>query len=185
MKDNDYVFVDRWRVQADVREIADILEDASGIVRWWPSVYLRYWEIAPGGEKGIGKTVRFRAKGFLPYTLTIDFRTVASRYPNGFTMEASGDLEGRGEWAFQQDREFVDITYDWRVKANKGIVSALSFALKPIFAANHRWTMKRGEESLKLELVRRHVHSQRERDSVPAPPGPVFPHHLKFFRNFR
>ena len=28
--------------------------------------------------------------------------------------------------------------------------------LKPIFGANHRWAMARGEESLKVELARRH-----------------------------
>jgi hypothetical protein len=97
-------------------------------------------------------------------------------------MEATGDLEGVGVWTFRQDGKFVDVTYDWRVKANKGIVSALSFIFKPIFAANHRWTMARGEESLKLELLRRHANSAQIMSRIPAPRGPVFPHNLKLFR---
>ncbi len=33
--DNDYHFVDRWRVEADVEEVADIIEDALSLPRWW------------------------------------------------------------------------------------------------------------------------------------------------------
>jgi hypothetical protein len=182
MAENEYVFIDCWRVEGDVQEIADILDHTGGLVRWWRSVYLDCQELEPRGERGIGKLVQFKAKGFLPYTLKINFRTVESNYPYGFKMEATGDLEGVGIWTFQQDGKFVDITYDWRVKANKGIVSALSFLLKPIFAANHRWTMARGEESLKLELLRRHATSPQTLLQIPAPRGPVFPHNLKLFR---
>ena len=44
--------------------------------------------------------------------------------------------------------------------------------MKPIFSANHRWAMKKGEESLKLELARRHAATAEERALVPpaAPP---------------
>jgi hypothetical protein len=183
MADNDYVFIDRWRVEGDVREVADLIEDAQGLVRWWPSVYLNCIELAPGsGDHGVGKVVRFRAKGFLPYTLTIDFRTVESNYPSGFTLDATGDLQGTGVWSFAQNGKFVDVTYEWRVRANKPVVRALSFVLKPIFTANHRWTMARGEESLKLELARRHADTAEERARIPEPRGPLFPHNLKFLR---
>jgi hypothetical protein len=46
--------------------------------------------------------------------------------------------------------------------------------LRPIFAANHRWAMARGEESLRLELARRHAKSDEERARIPVPPQPVF-----------
>jgi len=38
MADNEYHFVDRWRVEGDVKEYADILEDALSLPRWWGSV---------------------------------------------------------------------------------------------------------------------------------------------------
>jgi hypothetical protein len=41
------------------------------------------------------------------------------------------------------------------VRADKPILRYGSFILKPIFAANHRWAMARGEESLARELLRR------------------------------
>jgi hypothetical protein len=170
MPTNDYHFVDRWRVEGDLKEVADILEDALSLPRWWGSVYFGVEEIEPGGEHGIGKLVRLRAGGWLPYTLRIDFRTIASNYPHGFSMDASGDLEGRGIWTFAPHEEFVDVTYDWTIRANKPIVQKLSFLVKPIFRSNHNWTMKRGEESLKLELLRRRAKSGAESAAIAPPP---------------
>ena len=172
MSSNDYHFIDRWRVEGNVKEVADIIEDAVSLSAWWPSVYFEVKEIEPGGEGGVGKLVRLRAGGWLPYTLCISFRTTESCYPNGFTMNATGDLEGKGIWAFQQDGPFVNVTYDWTIRANKPIVDKLSFLLKPIFRSNHNWTMKRGEESLKLELLRRRALTKEEAAAVPSPPRP-------------
>src|SRR3984893_14564305 len=101
---NDYHFVDRWRVEANVKEVADIIEDALSLSSWWPSVYFEVKELEPGtGEHGVGKLISLRAGGWLPYTLRINFRTVESHYPHGFSMDATGDLEGKGIWTFAQD----------------------------------------------------------------------------------
>ena len=170
MADNAYHFVDRWRVEGDVKEVADILEDAGSLPRWWGSVYFAVKEIEAGEAHGIGKFISLHAGGWLPYTLRINFRTVASNYPHGFTMDATGDLEGKGIWTFEQDGDFVNVTYDWTIKANKPIIEKLSFLLKPIFRSNHNWTMNRGAESLKLELLRRRAKSSKEAAAIPTPP---------------
>lgn len=169
----DYHFVDRWRVEADCKEVADIIEDALGLPRWWGSVYFEVKELEPGeGNHGTGKLIHVRAGGWLPYTLKINFRTVESRYPSGFTMDATGDLEGKGIWTFEPDGPFVNVTYDWTIRANKPVIEKFSFFLKPIFRSNHNWTMRRGEESLKLELLRRRAKSPEERARIPPPPRP-------------
>ena len=175
MPTNDYHFIDKWRVEGEVKEVADIIEDALSLPRWWPSVYFEVEVIEPGGEGGIGKLIDLRAGGWLPYTLRIRFRTVESHYPYGFKMEADGDLEGTGIWIFEQDGDHVNVTYDWTISANKAIIRSLSFLLKPIFRSNHNWTMKRGEESLKLELLRRRARTPEEAARIPVAPGPSFP----------
>ena len=168
---NDYHFIDRWHVEGDIKEVADILEDALSLPRWWGSVYFDVKEIEPGeGNHGVGKLISLRAGGWLPYTLRISFRTVESNYPYGFSMDATGDLEGKGIWTFEQDGPFVNVTYDWTIRANKRIIEMFSFLLKPIFRSNHNWTMKRGEESLKLELLRRRAQVQQEPGSIAVPP---------------
>jgi hypothetical protein len=170
---NDYRFLSRWRVEGTCGEVADVLGDATSLTRWWPSVYLDVQELRPPDANGVGRRVRLHTKGWLPYTLRWEFEVVESRYPYGFTLVASGDFDGRGVWTFTQDGRFVDITYDWRIKAEKPLLRNLSFLLRPVFEANHRWAMARGEESLTLELARRRAASDAARAHVPAPPGPV------------
>jgi hypothetical protein len=173
MAANEYQFVTNWRVAGSCGEVADVLGDPVGLTRWWPSVYLSVEETQPPDPRGVGRRVRLHTKGWLPYTLKWEFEVVESRYPHGFTIVANGDFEGRGVWTFTQAGGFVDIVYDWRIRAEKPLLRTLSFVLKPIFAANHRWAMARGEESLALELARRRATSDAARAQVPAPPGPI------------
>ncbi|HVG21171.1 MAG TPA: SRPBCC family protein [Blastocatellia bacterium] len=176
MPSNDYHFVTRWRVEGTVSEVADILKDAASLPRWWPSVYLDVQVLEQGDENGIGKIVSLYTKGWLPYTLRWQFRVTELHYPHGFSLEALGDFTGRGVWAIEQDGAHVNVTYDWKVSADKPLLSALSFLLKPIFSANHKWAMARGEESLRLEIARCHAHTPEEAARIPLPPGPTFPH---------
>jgi hypothetical protein len=173
MASNDYHFITHWRVQSAVEEVSDIIGNGPDLVRWWPSVYLQVKELEPGDEQGIGKVIDLYTKGWLPYTLRWQFRVVESRYPYGFRLEAWGDFEGRGIWTFEQDGVWVNITYDWQIRADKALLKYLSFIMKPIFSANHEWAMRKGEESLKLELMRRHAPTVAERAKIPAPPKAV------------
>ena len=52
-------------------------------------------------------------------TLLWEFEVVESRYPYGFALAATGDFDGRGVWTFEQDGRVVNITYDWRLLAEK------------------------------------------------------------------
>ncbi len=155
MSANEYHFITHWRVEGTVEEVSDVLGEATGLTRWWPSVYLAVKEIEHGGENGVGRVVELHTKGWLPYTLHWFFRVTESHRPYGFSLNAWGDFEGSGIWTFVQDGRFAAITYDWRIRAEKPLLRYLSFLLKPIFSANHRWAMARGEESLRLELARR------------------------------
>jgi len=172
MPTNDYHFITRWRIHGAIDEIGHILADASGLTRWWPSVYLDVRELAPGDARGLGKVLDLYTKGWLPYTLRWQCR-ISEIGPDGFTLQAEGDFVGRGIWTFAQEGEWALITYDWKIQADKPLLRYLSFLMKPIFAANHHWAMAQGERSLKLELARRHATSPAELARIPAPPGPT------------
>lgn len=173
MASNEYHFITNWRVNGTCGEVADILGDALALPRWWPSVYLEVEELTPPRQDGIGRRVRLHTKGWLPYTLVWEFEVVESRYPYGFTIAASGDFDGRGVWTLAQDGDAVDIQYDWRLRAEKPLLRNLTFLLRPVFEANHRWAMAQGEASLKLELERRRATSATALAAIPPPPGPV------------
>lgn len=169
MASNEYHFITHWRVKAALQEVVDIIGDATSLARWWPSVYLDVRELEKGDARGVGKRVSLYTKGWLPYTLRWQFNVVESNPPHGFTITAEGDFVGRGIWTFAQDGEFVDITYDWRIEAQKPLLKRLSFLFKPIFAMNHRWAMEQGEASLLLELERRRLSPKHE--VIPPPPA--------------
>ena len=169
MPTNEYHFITHWRLRATLEEVARILADGADLARWWPSVYLDVQELAPGDSTGVGKEISLYTKGWLPYTLRWTFHITDVR-ADGFTIEAHGDFIGRGIWTFTQDGPDALITYDWKISAEKPLLRSLSWLMKPIFAANHRWAMARGEESLKLELLRRRARTEAERARIPPPP---------------
>jgi hypothetical protein len=173
LTNNDYHFITHWRVESTVDEVSKILGDPLALMRWWPSVYLDVKVVEPGEESGLGRVVSLYTKGWLPYTLRWDFRVTEVR-KDGFTLAAWGDFDGRGIWTFKQDGPWVNITYDWKIKAEKRLLRYFSFIMKPIFSANHHWAMAKGEESLKLELARLHAASGDELARLPAPPQPTF-----------
>ncbi|MCU1604244.1 MAG: hypothetical protein JWP46_709 [Modestobacter sp.] len=171
----DYRFRTVWRVPGTVAEVRAVLGDSASLPRWWPSVYLDVLPRADGDPDGVGRTVEVFTKGRLPYTLRWTLCITETMTDAGFALAASGDLDGIGRWTFGQDGPEVVITYDWRVSATKPLLHRLSWLLRPVFAANHRWAMDRGKESLALELRRRRAAGPAERAAVPPPPAAAFP----------
>ena len=172
MASNDYHFITTWRVKSTIEEVSEIISDPRGLTRWWPSVYQDVRVLEEGDERGLGRVVNLYTKGWLPYTLRWNFRVTEVK-PDGFSLVAWGDFDGAGIWTFEQDGTWVTITYDWKIKAEKPLLRYFSFVMKPIFSANHRWAMAKGEQSLKLELARRNTANQEELALIPAPPQPT------------
>ncbi len=174
MSSSQYRLVTHWRVPGTPEEVYRIIDEPTALVRWWPAVWLRVEVLEPGDAQGIGKVVRYLSKGWLPYLLQWTSRTVEKEFPSRIVLHASGEFEGEGRWFFRADGPSVDIEYVWTIQANKPLLRYLSFLLRPIFAANHRWAMASGEESLRLELARRQAQTTAELARIPAPPPPVF-----------
>ena len=172
---NDYWFLTVWRVAGTVQEVMAVLGDAESLPRWWPSVYLSVVPVKDAAPDGTGRVVDLHTKGWLPYTLRWALTITEPMTETGFALTAAGDLNGTGRWTFTTDGPEIVISYDWRVSASKPLLRRLSWLLKPVFSANHRWAMARGEESLRLELRRRRALGQgRGQGSVPPPPPPTF-----------
>jgi hypothetical protein len=171
----EYHFITNWRIAGTAPEVAEVLGDPLGLTRWWPSVYLAVREIEPGNpETHVGRVIDLYTKGWLPYTLRWRFKVTEARGAGGFSLVAEGDFVGTGVWTLEQEGDIVNVRYDWRIRADKPLLRYGSLVFRPIFKANHRWAMARGEESLKLELRRRRATTEAERRAVPAPPGATF-----------
>src|ERR1700724_3634961 len=170
---NDYHFITRWRVKGTAAEVAGVLRDAEELPRWWPSVYLDVRVIEEGDARGVGRVVDLWTKGWLPYTLRWRFTTTRNDGAAGLALRADGDFVGEGVWTFTQHGAFVEAEYDWRIAAEKPLLKRLTWLLRPAFSANHRCAMRKGEESMRLEVERRRLPPD-EATQVPAPPGPTF-----------
>jgi Polyketide cyclase / dehydrase and lipid transport len=156
MLDRDlYRFVTNWRVHAPCEEVSDVLEDTDRISVWWPSVYHECTILERGGEHALGRRVAVTTKGFLPYLIRWRFTVVAQNYPHGSQIVADGDLEGEGRWTLRQDGDDTAVNYEWNVRANHPFIRRFSWLLRPLFAANHNWTMQQGLRGLRQELAGR------------------------------
>jgi hypothetical protein len=172
MASNDYHFTTHWRVRGDIEEVYSILADGATLARWWPAAYREAHPVDLGDGQAGRNAVYMVTRGWLPYTLGFRCRLLESRAPTYLRVEAQGELDGEGVWRLAQDGPWVDVIYEWTVKATKPLLRYLSFLLRPLFAVNHDWVMMKGEESLKVELARRHARTPAEQARIPAPPGP-------------
>ena len=170
-----YHFISNWKVKGTSEEVFDLFNKPMELVYWWPAVYLEIEkEEKPGHD-----TYHMNTKGWLPYAIKWKLEEDRKERPSVLAIKALGDLEGTGVWTITQNGEWVDITYDWRIKANKAIFRYLSFILRPLFSFNHKWAMRKGEKSLKLELHR--LRCGMSREEAPKPPLATWPHR-RFYR---
>ena len=51
--------------------------------------------------------------------------------PHRWTIEATGDLEGRGVWRLEQRGDLAAVDYDWRVRVEKPGLKLLAPVLRP------------------------------------------------------
>ncbi len=155
MAAHDYIFVTHWRMPGTCAQVYEVLEQAADLPRWWGMVYLRVREVDAGGDDGVGRTFDLHTRGWLPYELRWQLVVTGTSRPTRISFSARGDFNGTGAWLFRQDGDDVDIRFDWAVRADKPLLRRLSWLMKPVFAANHRWAMARGEEGLRAELASR------------------------------
>jgi uncharacterized protein YndB with AHSA1/START domain len=150
-----YEIVSRWRVPGPIERAYQLLSDVKALPRWWPQAYHRVREIARGDNDGRGRILEITTKGALPYELTWRLEILEAEPPHLIRLGASGELVGFGEWQLVEAGDGVALAYAWRVRAEHAVLRRLEFVLKPIFALNHNWVMRKGEEGMKREIARR------------------------------
>jgi len=149
-----YELVSQWRVPGPIERVYAVLSDVEAAPRWWPQAYHRVHEIARGEANGVGRILEITTKGALPYRLTWRLEILELEPPRLIRLRASGELVGFGEWQLAGAGDDVALTYTWRVRAEHPLLRRLEFLLKPIFALNHNWVMRKGEEGMRSEMTR-------------------------------
>jgi uncharacterized protein YndB with AHSA1/START domain len=142
-----YQFVDRWFVPgASVEEVYDVIGEQLEYPSWWGNVFLSV--TGDDGPPRPGRRASIVSKGFLPYKLRWDTEIVEVERPRRILMTLSGDFEGSGEWKLEDADGGTSATLDWRPAVEKPFVKELTPVLRPLFRANHKWAMRRGQEGI-------------------------------------
>jgi len=144
-----------WRVRGRIEDAASVLSEPEQFPRWWGDVYLAVRTIQSGDASGIGQTVSVYSKGWLPYRLIWQGTLVESHMPTSWTVEATGDLVGRGVWTLTQKGDVAEIAYDWSVRSDRTLFRVLAPLFRWLMISNHVWAMAKGEAGLQAELIRR------------------------------
>jgi len=173
MQSDHYHFVTNWKIEATLDQVAGILRDPTDWPRWWPSVYIDVAKTKEGSAAGVGAEYDILSRGWLPYKLRWHMKITETREPHGYRSEVRGDMIGIGVCSLVQNGEFVEACFDWEVVVRKAIVRLLSSLIRPLVSTNHRWAMARGQMSLERELKFQAATTDRERDALGPPPGPM------------
>lgn len=170
----------QWWIEEDVRTVADLFLHPERAAEWWPASFLRLEIVQPVEDRlQRGMVARVLVKGWIPYTLQFLIRVEDARYPDRFSIEVCGDMNGWMAVTLAPGGAGTAIDFDWRIAADHAFVREMARRFRwfrPILMSNHHFSMSRGERSLKgaLRCLRG--------EAAFRPPGPVFPHNLRLVR---
>ena len=143
----EYRFVDEWFVPLPIEEAYEILGDPLRYPDWWPQAFPQATG-DPGPPKP-GNRVDVVSRGFLPYRLHWTLTCVSVNRPTTIDAEMTGDFVGTSAWRLTEVDGGTRAVLDFRPTVAKPLVRNLSPLLRPLFRANHRWAMARGEEAIR------------------------------------
>jgi hypothetical protein len=141
-----YSFTDAWFVPAIAVEVYELLSCPRDYPAWWGEAFL-----AGEGDPGPaapGKRTRLVTRGWLPYRLHWELVCVEADRPRRLVSHIRGDFEGEGIWTLTESEGGTRAVLEWRVEVRKPLVRHLTPLLRPLFAWNHRWAMRRGQEAI-------------------------------------
>lgn len=149
-----YRFVTNWVIRAPAADVFTVLRAGDRYAEWWPGT------LSSGSDGNDGFRYQMRGR-FPPYVLDFRARVVEQAAPTRLVVDATGDLEGRGEWTLVEDGDVTRVTYVWTVEVHQPFVRRMSPVLRPLFVANHEAIMDEGRLGLETAL--------RERRGADAP----------------
>jgi Polyketide cyclase / dehydrase and lipid transport len=148
-----YRFVTVWRVQAPIDQVFAEIDAIESWPEWWPSVR-RVERLGDGDAAGLGARFRMTFRGRLPYELRFDLETTRRLAPTSLAGDATGELEGVGEWTLWEEDGWTLVRYIWAIRTTAPWMNALAPLpfVDGIFRLNHHAVMRRGLAGIRHRL---------------------------------
>lgn len=149
----EYRFVTVWRLRAPIERVYAAIDDAESWPEWWPSVRSveRVREPDPDGLLGI---LRLTFVGRLPYRLRFDLLITRRDAPTALSGDATGELQGVGEWTLHEEAGWTVVRYVWAIRTTRAwmnLLAPLPF-VDAIFRLNHHAVMRDGLAGIRRRL---------------------------------
>ena len=163
-----------WRLPAPPQDVYDLLFDFGRLPAWWPAMFLDALQVQPGDERGVGRVYQLRTRGWLPLRLRWYVNVTSTERPYSFQSETWGDLTGAWDWQVVGRGATSEARCDWTYRLEKVAPRLVWPLLRPLFALSQDWSLRRGEQSLVMELARRaSVRGEAPPTAAAVPPGPA------------
>ena len=146
-----FLFITNWEIKAPLERVWEMIDKTEDWPDWWKG-FEQAEIIETGNANDIGKIIHYKVKSFLPFALSFDLKTTTKEKYKRITGSATGDLEGIGEWTFEERNDITYIQYRWDVTSTKKIVNFLSPVLRWFFEYNHSLVMHWGAKRLAKRL---------------------------------
>jgi GNAT superfamily N-acetyltransferase len=147
----EYRFATTWRIKAPLQVVWDTLYHPDIWATWWKSL-IQVVEVTKGDELGIGALHRYTWKGILPYRITFDIRILNIVPLQLLEGQASGEVEGNGQWRFSYDGTYTIARYIWHIRTKRLWMNCLAPVAAPLFRWNHDAVMRQGAKGLAQKL---------------------------------
>jgi hypothetical protein len=148
-----YRFVTVWRLQAPIERVFAEIDAIGAWPEWWPNVR-RVERLADGDAGGIGAAFSTTFVGRLPYPLRFDLRVTRREPPTSVVGDATGELEGVGEWTLWEEGGWTLVRYVWAIRTTAAwmnLLAPLPF-VDAIFRLNHHSVMRSGLVGIRARL---------------------------------
>jgi hypothetical protein len=149
----DYRFVTLWRLHAPIERVFAEIDGIEAWPEWWPNVR-DVAKLEAGDADGIGARFRMTFVGKLPYQLRFDLRSTRREPPAALVGDATGELEGVGEWTLWVEGDWTHVRYIWAIRTTApwmNLLAPLPF-VDGIFRLNHHSVMRGGLAGLRRRL---------------------------------
>lgn len=146
-----YSFVTKWELDTSLQKVWDAIYYSLEWPQWWKGVY-SVTEIEKEDANGLNSKMAYVWKSILPYSLAFTMQLTVREPLKRLKGIASGELEGEGEWLFEENNGIVKVQYNWDVYTTKAWMNNLSFLLRPLFILSHNTVMHWGALGLAKKL---------------------------------
>jgi hypothetical protein len=149
----DYRFVTIWRLQAPIERVFAEIDAIEAWPEWWPNVR-RVKRLEAGGVDGLDAAFATTFVGRLPYELRFDLRTRRREPPTSLVGDATGELEGVGEWTLWEEDGWTLVQYVWAIRTTAIWMNALARLpfVDSIFRLNHHAVMRAGLAGIRRRI---------------------------------